>query len=185
MFVYATRANRIDSPGERMLVVPVLAPEQQQGPAAVKHARTGRSRSADEQVVTQVKVTQPYLLQWRARTGVPALQMLLPPAAFGGWRRAELSTAGQTADDTEMIDLEVLAPGPSADSAPPQADICSVATLATDQCGFGRGRLSLYRDNLRYPSDIKELLDGRETVVGEHGATDAMDCRCRRATHPQ
>lgn len=132
------------------------------------NARTGRSRSADEQVVTQVKVTQPYLLQWRARAGVPALQLLLPPAAFGGWRRAELSSVGQTADGPALLDLEVLVPGPGADSAHPPAGICSVATLAAGQCGFGRGQLRLWRDNLTYAADFREVLDGKETLDDFH-----------------
>ncbi len=75
MFVYATRANRIDSPGERMLVVPVLAPALQRDPAAVNHARTSARWVRDQLVRHRFAAGQIRLMEELRAPSLPAFKV--------------------------------------------------------------------------------------------------------------
>lgn len=123
-------------------------------------ATAGRAKTADTQATGSINITRPHMLEWRARSGVPALHLRLPPVAFGAWRRSALPSIAQTADGPVLIDLEVVAPGTQA-SAP--AEACGAAALDAGQCGFGHARLRMYRDN-SYHSDLRKVIDGTHTL---------------------
>lgn len=75
IFVYTVRTSRVDAGGERLLVLPVVAPESQNDPAAVSHARASARWVRDQMVRHRFAASQIRLMEEVRAPSLPAFKV--------------------------------------------------------------------------------------------------------------
>lgn len=123
----------------------------------------------DEKILRTIDVTQPYRLRWAARDEMPGLQLTVPVADFGAWRRVKHAEVKETADGPQALFLELpipgvdeLAVGALQDRCTPESDARANAQPPAG-CPIELGSLSLHRSLGRATSSAFRSLE--ETPV--------------------